>query len=542
MRPYSQILADASSSENSPKITLQFKISKTEKLAANGETVKPKSLTNDQFGDFIFDSLGIKQEDCLEIDLSGRWDTKELVLRPNTDVAHILTAAQPFIFLDHEITVTNLIKNITRITFKNVPLSVPDEEIIQICKAYSEPVDCKVHREVMRIGTSTRRNVTGATRYVEVRLIPGRFFRNFYWVEGPLPGDQGRRITALHPNQPPQCSNCFRYAASATTAGSLPCPGAGNGKACEAANTPRARMSDYVTSLRLQDHYVSLKTLYIEEQARSFPGLQRRRGQHNTALHTDNEQQANISAEQMDQLDIAFTEGEARDIVPQTPMEQREAEVQQVREEVLHLRAQVTEVMKKEEETRTASAEAAAAAASLATVANDRFKLIKVATERRMAELFNLNVDLQETEGNLLATYTNCLDMSGFYIDQETQQLKPQNEDFLADIQKNCELDTKDKRESFEKLRTQILHVLQMYATRRKRKLSHRRMSESLKRDRSGDEELGPASRLRAGPVQDLSSLPSDTSGTSLQHLPVSGSSLPSPIQAPQGGGPPPST
>ena len=40
-----------------------------------------------------------------------------------------------------------------------------------------------------------------ATRFVYMKLDPEKKFKNFYWLEGPLPGDQGRRITVLYYNQ-----------------------------------------------------------------------------------------------------------------------------------------------------------------------------------------------------------------------------------------------------------------------------------------------------------------------------------------------------
>ena len=65
---------------------------------------------------------------------------------------------------------TRILKNVTKITFKNVPMSVPDEEIIHLCKTYSTPIDNIVHREMVRLQTPVKRTITGSTRYVEVNL------------------------------------------------------------------------------------------------------------------------------------------------------------------------------------------------------------------------------------------------------------------------------------------------------------------------------------------------------------------------------------
>ena len=81
-------------------------------------------------------------------------------------------------------------------------MSVPAEEILHLCKAYITPMDNTVHREMT--GPNTRRVVTGSTRYVDVNLNDKTHFKNFYWLEGPLPGDSGRCITVLYNGQPHQ--------------------------------------------------------------------------------------------------------------------------------------------------------------------------------------------------------------------------------------------------------------------------------------------------------------------------------------------------
>ena len=76
---------------------------------------------------------------------------------------------------------------------------------------------------------SNSRGVAGATRFVEMKMLPGKQFENFYWMEGPLEGDQGCRITVLHPGQTKQCSHCLRREDS--------CPVGGVGKLCKEKGT-----------------------------------------------------------------------------------------------------------------------------------------------------------------------------------------------------------------------------------------------------------------------------------------------------------------
>jgi hypothetical protein len=39
-----------------------------------------------------------------------------------------------------------------------------------------------------------------------MKLTQGKQLENFYWVEGPLEGDRGCRISVLHAGQEQQCS------------------------------------------------------------------------------------------------------------------------------------------------------------------------------------------------------------------------------------------------------------------------------------------------------------------------------------------------
>ena len=59
-----------------------------------------------------------------------------------------------------------------------------------------------------------------------MEIKEGWTFENFYWMEGPLPGDVGKRIVVLHNGQATQCSNCLCRAG-------VDCQAMGVGKACE---------------------------------------------------------------------------------------------------------------------------------------------------------------------------------------------------------------------------------------------------------------------------------------------------------------------
>ena len=51
-----------------------------------------------------------------------------------------------------------------------------------------------------------------STRYVDVELSKRSCMMNYYWIEGPLSGDQGRRVLVLHNGQTSLCSHCPKKA------------------------------------------------------------------------------------------------------------------------------------------------------------------------------------------------------------------------------------------------------------------------------------------------------------------------------------------
>ena len=93
-------------------------------------------------------------------------------------------------------------------------------------------------------------------------MNPNCAFENYYWLEGPLPSDQGRRITVTHQNQPQQCSHCFGFSMAKYGLQLNLCPGNGNGRACKAMDTERARMGPYMKALQRVLGYRSLKARF----------------------------------------------------------------------------------------------------------------------------------------------------------------------------------------------------------------------------------------------------------------------------------------
>ena len=109
------------------------------------------NLSELHMSELIFNTLKIPAECCIELDMqTGRYEKKELLVTPNTDLIHALTTDTPKLFRQHEVYVTVISNKATKVTFKGVPITVPNKEILHLCKHYGKLVDEKVHRQVIR--------------------------------------------------------------------------------------------------------------------------------------------------------------------------------------------------------------------------------------------------------------------------------------------------------------------------------------------------------------------------------------------------------
>ena len=255
MRSFKQILAEEQASRN----ILEIKLTKM-MVEVEGVMCKARNISFEDVSTLIFDTIGVKPEHCLGVALNtARYDTKEIKLKPGVDPTQYTTKDTLITFKDHQVEVTIQCSSVTRVTFKNVPFNIPDEEIVNLCECYGEPINNAVHYDKPNRAT---RGVPGSTRYVDMKILPGKQFENFYWMEGPMDNDRGCRITVLHNGQLQQCSHCLRRKDS--------CPGGGVGKLCEKKGTPKGMISDYMKHLKLHHNYSSLKMKYMQEE---FPLL-----------------------------------------------------------------------------------------------------------------------------------------------------------------------------------------------------------------------------------------------------------------------------
>ena len=297
MRSFEEIIADASANRNILEIHLK------KNLNEENPSIKPANLTFDQIGELLFDLLKIKSEDCLRFNFSSyRYDRREVTMKPNVDISPYIKTVSDF--YGHTVTTSRQSSNILRVSFRNVPLNVPDEEIIHLCGFYGTPINNRVEYE--KLTNSKCAGLIGSTRFVDMKMNQGASFMNYYWMEGPLPGDQGCRITVLHSGQDRQCAHCLKTMSSG-------CPGQGQGRVCKSLGTIKTRIIDYMSEINKINGYDSLKSAYL----RKFPSL------HNNKMSPTMEE--DIDADSGDSKVDSDSEGNKDEKISQLEKELEEA-------------------------------------------------------------------------------------------------------------------------------------------------------------------------------------------------------------------------
>ena len=175
-----------------------------QKQRVNGDSGRQNKYVDlETISEYCFSELGLKPDMIEAIDLNtGRFETKQIKLKQGVDASKYVNDF-PDTYGDYVVSITNASKlESTKVTFKNVPLEIQDDELMNLCVIYGK-VDGEIKREAVNMNHSKygKFKLTSSTRYVYMKLNPGQKFKNYYWMEGPLPGDQGRRITVLHYGQ-----------------------------------------------------------------------------------------------------------------------------------------------------------------------------------------------------------------------------------------------------------------------------------------------------------------------------------------------------
>ena len=280
---------------------------------------------------------------------------------------------------------------------------IPDEEIINLCLVYGQPQGW-VTRE--KLTNNKDKGKIGSNRSVDVLLSEGSAFENFYWLEGPLPGDQGRRITVTHQGQPQQCSNCFSYDIPKYGKPlSARCPAQGNGNACKMMGTPRARMNPYMKELEKLVGYTTLK-------------MKHARASGNVAAAYDISEEPNSEEELVFRTPIA--ERDEKILILEKEKEEIQTELPLLKEQVTKLSKQL-EVEKKDK-----------------ALKQNRVTRAMQITEHRVAEAIKSDYTFLTDNPELLSLLALFQERDDFNVDSDNKIIEPiKEDDFLSNISKN---------------------------------------------------------------------------------------------------------
>ena len=220
-------------------------------------------LQQDQWASLIFEDFGLKVEDVTAVDFhAGGNNAIEIQLKEGVDTSMYEGLSKEKDGMSFQLNKTH--SNSTKVTFKSVPLAVPDEELIHLVKAYGGKMDKEeifYEKVTIPIPGGSSIEIKSTTRFTNATFPPTKRLKTFYWVQGPLPEDPMRRIVAEHAGQVGrQCAYCLKSSADPVD----PCPYNGKTAVCKKNNKEgRLPLSRYFALLKQQDNYESLKNQYL---------------------------------------------------------------------------------------------------------------------------------------------------------------------------------------------------------------------------------------------------------------------------------------
>ena len=249
-KPYAQLQQEASSLS-----FINFHISHSD---GRSENIDRKQLSDDDFSTYVHDIMKIPKEICIAYDyFPGAQNMKFIQVKPEIDVSKY-TQKQPIPFKDFLIEIGSSKSSVTKVTFLYAGLDIPNEEILNLCDQYGEPVLI----EFAKMNTSKNKGDKSAKRVVWMKLAPNKVMKNYYWLESMVPNRPACRVLVLHEGQGKQCNHCLNI--------DMDCPAGAEGKQCRVFNkTPKRDAASYMFDLKRMTGYKSLR----EKHQLEFPSL-----------------------------------------------------------------------------------------------------------------------------------------------------------------------------------------------------------------------------------------------------------------------------
>ena len=229
---------------------------------------RPKKLLSQaQWSDLIFDDLALEIDEVYAIDFqAGANHLVEIQLRQGVKAdkyEKLSVSKHGMVFVTARPSPAT-----TKVTFRGVPLSLPNAEIEHLIESYDGQIEGEIEYVKEKVNCKGKQvEVNSTTRVVNVRFNSAKTLKTFYWLQGPKEGDQLRRVHVSAPRQGKQCSWCLRSSKDLKD----PCRSLGKAAVCRQLRKERTTLSEYREWLARQDNYVSLRQMFVEGDAN--PGL-----------------------------------------------------------------------------------------------------------------------------------------------------------------------------------------------------------------------------------------------------------------------------
>ena len=176
------------------------------------------SLSKNEWTEMVFDHVLVDPEKVTGMDFfNSARGSIEFQMKENVNVQKLIDSSTKF--KGYEIQFSKTLTDETKVVFFNVPMQIPNEEILHLIDSYSGTMKVrKVERELVggEKGFTTKSGKTikvqSTTRYVYATFPANKFLRRYYWLEGPCRNDPGRRVTVQHKGQKERaCGWCLGY-------------------------------------------------------------------------------------------------------------------------------------------------------------------------------------------------------------------------------------------------------------------------------------------------------------------------------------------
>ena len=252
----------AAKARESPRI-LSIKLQRPP--ASNQEAEKPLSQLD--WGELLFNSCGINPGDIRGVDFAaGGALNCEVKLTDNADITSYVGISGSY--KNYSYNTLGPAEAEVLVTFKGVPLEVPDIEITWLLKSYGYKPSPEGVRHSPASVTSLDKEVSckaleSTTRSIRATPPTGRRLRGFYFWAGLQEADKPRKVSVDHKGRGPrQCPHCLKTAFE-----TFPCPFNAKGSACKRHGATRTSLAQYNKILREQDGYQTLRQLMFSSPA-----------------------------------------------------------------------------------------------------------------------------------------------------------------------------------------------------------------------------------------------------------------------------------